>query len=64
VLVVSVTLLDRREKEVSKKVRFQKTYRYSSGIDTKSPEGLAKGMSANMAAFSEQFIGDLNSALK
>lgn len=64
VLVVSVALLDRHEKEANKKVRFQKTYRYSNSLDEKSPDGLAKGMSANMAAFSEQLIRDINSALK
>jgi len=64
VLVASVALLDRHQKEAGKKVRFQKTYRYSSSLDEKSPDGLAKSMSANMAAFSEQLIRDLNSALK
>jgi cholesterol transport system auxiliary component len=64
IFVINVTLLDMREKEMTRKLRFHKTYRYAGAIDAKSPEGFAKGMSANMALFSEQLIKDLNSALK
>jgi hypothetical protein len=53
-----------REKEVTGRLRFHKTYRYSKALDKRSPEGFAKGMSANMTLFSEQLIKDLNSALK
>jgi ABC-type uncharacterized transport system auxiliary subunit len=64
IFVINVTLLDRNEKELNGRHRFYKTYRYSKALDEKSPEGFAKGMSANMALFSEQLIKDLNSALK
>jgi ABC-type uncharacterized transport system auxiliary subunit len=64
IFVINVTLLDMREKEINRKLRFYKTYRYVDAIDAKSPEGFAKGMSSNMALFSEQLIKDLNSALK
>jgi cholesterol transport system auxiliary component len=64
ILIVNVTLLDMNEKEITRRLRFQKTYRYSKALNEKSPEGFAKGMSANMALFSDQLIKDLNSALK
>jgi ABC-type uncharacterized transport system auxiliary subunit len=64
IFVINISLLDMKEKEITGKLRFQKTYRFSKTLDQKSPEGFAKGMSANMALFSEQLIKDLNSALK
>jgi len=64
IFVINISLLDMKEKELTGKFRFQKTYRFSKTLDQKSPEGFAKGMSANMALFSEQLIKDLNSALK
>jgi len=64
ILVVNVTLFDMREKEITGRLRFHKTYRYSRVLDERSPEGFAKGMSANMVLFSEQLIKDLNSALQ
>ena len=64
IFVINVTLLDMHEKEITRRLRFHKTYRYASAINEKSPEGFAKGMSANMALFSEQLIKDLNTALK
>ena len=64
IFVINVTLLDMNEKEITRRLRFHKTYRYSKALDERSPEGFAKGMSANMTLFSEQLIKDLNSALK
>jgi ABC-type uncharacterized transport system auxiliary subunit len=64
IFVINITLLDRNEKELNGRLRFYKTYRYSKALDEKSPEGFVKGMSTNMALFSEQLIKDLNSALK
>jgi ABC-type uncharacterized transport system auxiliary subunit len=64
ILAVNVSLLDMKEKEITRRLRFQKTYRYSKILDQKSPEGFAKAMSTNMALFSEQLIRDLNFALK
>jgi len=64
IFVINITLLDTNEKEITRRVRFHKTYRYAKALDEKSPEGFAKGMSANMALFSEQLIKDLNSVLK
>ena len=64
IFVINITLLDMNEKEITRRLRFHKTYRYAGTIDAKSPAGFAKGMSANMAAFSEQLIKDLNYALK
>ncbi len=61
---INIRILDTHEKEMTKRFRFSKTYRYSKTLDGKSPEGFAKAMSSNMAAFSEQLIKDLNSALK
>lgn len=62
--VINIMLLDMNEKEITGRLRFHKTYRYSKALDERSPEGFAKGMSANMALFSEQLIKDLNSTLK
>jgi ABC-type uncharacterized transport system auxiliary subunit len=64
IFVINVTLLDMNEKEITKIPRFHKMYRYSKALDESSAEGFAKGMSANMALFSEQLIKDLNSVLK
>lgn len=64
IFVINVMLLDMHEKEITRRLRFHKTYRYASTINEKSPEGFAKGMSSNMALFSEQLIKDLNTALK
>ena len=64
VFVINVTLLDMKEKEITRRLRFHKTYRYVKALDKRSPEGLAKAMSANMGLFSEELIKDLDSALK
>ena len=64
VFVINVSLLDMKEKEITGRLRFYKTYRFSKALDQKSPEGFAKGMSANVAVFSEQLIKDLSFALK
>jgi len=64
IFVINVTLIDMNEKEITRRLRFHKTYQYSKALDGRSPEGFAKGMSANIALFSEQLIKDLNFALK
>ena len=64
IFVINVTLLDMDEKEIARRLSFHKTYRYSKALDERSPEGFAKGMSTNMALFSEQLIKDLSSALR
>jgi ABC-type uncharacterized transport system auxiliary subunit len=64
IFVINISLLDIKEKEMTGRLRFHKTYRLSKALDQKSPEGFAKGMSADMALFSEHLIKDLNSALK
>jgi ABC-type uncharacterized transport system auxiliary subunit len=64
IFVINISLLDMKEKEITGKLRFHKTYQYSKTLDERSPEGFAKAMSANMALFSEQLIKDLSTALK
>ena len=64
VLVVNITLLDRTEKAMSKKILFQKAYRFVSPVREKSPEGFTGGMSANMARLAEALIKDLDNTLK
>lgn len=64
IFVINTALLDMNEKEMTRRLRFQKTYRYSKALDKRAPGDFAKAMSANMAFFSEQLIRDLNSALK
>jgi ABC-type uncharacterized transport system auxiliary subunit len=64
IFVINIMLLDMREKELARRLCFQKTYRYVKPLDEKSPEGFAKGMSSDMALFSEQLIRDLVSTLQ
>lgn len=64
VLAVNITFLDRTERGISKKILFQKTYRFSSPLQEKSPDGFTKGMSANMSQLSHTLIKDLDDTLK
>ena len=63
-LSISVALLDLSEKEITRKVLFQKGYRFSEPLKERTAEGLARGMSNAMAQFSEQLVKDINSAVK
>ncbi len=64
VLTVNITFLDRTEREVSKKILFQKAYQFASPVKEKSPDGFTAGMSANMSNLSQALIKDLDNTLK
>ena len=64
IFAINITVLDMREKETTRRLRFNKMYQYSKVLDGRSPEGFARAMSLNMALFSEQLIKDLNSVIK
>ena len=64
VLTVNITFLDRTEREVSKKILFQKAYQFVSPVKEKSPDGFTSGMSANMSNLSQALIKDLDNTLK
>jgi len=63
-LSLNITLLDLTKKEAIEKVVFQRDYRYIEPIETRTPEGLAQGMSKAMEKFSKQLIKDLDQAIR
>jgi cholesterol transport system auxiliary component len=64
ILSLNIALLDQNQKEITRKVIFQKGYRLIEPQKEQTPEGLAQGMSAAMARLSEQLINDIYSAVK
>jgi ABC-type uncharacterized transport system auxiliary subunit len=64
VLSVNITFLDRTEREVSKKILFQKAYQFASPVKEKTPDGFTAGVSANMSRLAEALIKDLDNTLK
>jgi len=64
VLTVSVTLLDSSFKDITRKVLFQKRYRFQESIVENSPGGLAKGMSQAMRKLSAELIQDVYSSVR
>lgn len=64
VLVVDATLFDNKEKELTKRIVFQKTYQRASSVEERTPEGFAKGMSSSAAAFSEELMKDIENVLR
>jgi ABC-type uncharacterized transport system auxiliary subunit len=63
-LALSVTLLDTRETDVTKRVLFQKNYQAAEPMVEKTPAGLAQAISQAMAQLSPQIIGDVYQAAK
>jgi len=59
VLKVNVSLIDDSQKEITKRVLFQKRYSYKELLKEHSPDEFARGMSINMQRFSEQLIRDV-----
>ena len=64
VLTVHVTLLDTSQKELSKRIVFQRNYSFSEAFGAGEPAGPARGMSRSMNAFSLRLIRDIQEALK
>jgi ABC-type uncharacterized transport system auxiliary subunit len=57
-LALTVTLLDTRQEELPQRVVFQKNYRAQAPMPEKTPQGLARGMSAAMEQVSAHIIND------
>jgi cholesterol transport system auxiliary component len=64
VLTVSITLIDEREPDISKRIIYQKTYQAREPCRKKTPRALAVAMSRAMSEVSEKFIKDTHSYLK
>jgi cholesterol transport system auxiliary component len=58
-LAVSIVLVDENQKDVSRKILLQKTYRSSKPCERKNPQSLAAAMSLAMAEISSRIIDDL-----
>jgi ABC-type uncharacterized transport system auxiliary subunit len=63
-LALSITLIDSSTQDISKRILFQKRYRFLNSIDENTPRGLAKGMSQGMQKFSEALIRDIHTAIQ
>ena len=59
VLALSIVLMAANEPDLTKKIRFQKTYRMSKPCERGNPEAFAKAMSQAMAEASEKIINDV-----
>ncbi|MEN6320014.1 MAG: ABC-type transport auxiliary lipoprotein family protein [Syntrophaceae bacterium] len=58
-LTICITLLDMNQKEIPKKIIFQKNYSYTAQCKEKGPEGLARGLSESMEHLSGQITSDV-----
>lgn len=63
-LTIYVTLLDLNQKEVTRKVVFQKRYSQAVECNEKGPGGMAQGLSKSMEQLSGQIISDVYHAVK
>ena len=63
-LALNITLLDNHEKEITKRVVFQKKYQAAEPLTEKTPGGLAQAMSRAMEHLSAQIITDVYQAAK
>jgi len=63
-LALNITLLDLNEKEVTRRVVFQKNYRAEEPLTEKTPQGLAQGMSRAMERLSAQITADVYRAAR
>jgi ABC-type uncharacterized transport system auxiliary subunit len=59
-LSVDVTLLDTTQREITKRVVFQKTYTVEEALKDKSARSLAESMSRAMKKFSGELIADVH----
>jgi ABC-type uncharacterized transport system auxiliary subunit len=64
VLALNVTLLDLNQKDMVKRVVFQKTFRETQSMEIKSPQALARGMSIAMEKVSRELQKDIYEAIK
>jgi ABC-type uncharacterized transport system auxiliary subunit len=63
-LALNITLLDTSEKEITRRVVFQKRYQAAEPLTEKTPGGLAQAMSRAMEQLSAQIITDVYQAAK
>jgi ABC-type uncharacterized transport system auxiliary subunit len=64
VMKLNVSFIDGSQKELTKRLVFQKQYHFSESLKGHSPEEFARGMSLNMQRFSEQLIKDIKISQK
>lgn len=62
-LKVNFTLLDTKQKQVTKRLLFQRTYSFTSKMPEKNPAGLARAMSQAVAEFSAKARSDIYEAI-
>ncbi|MBW2599753.1 MAG: membrane integrity-associated transporter subunit PqiC [Deltaproteobacteria bacterium] len=58
-LKLNITLLDMDAENVTSRVIFQKNYQISEALESRTPEGLTRGMSRAMYSLSEQITRDI-----
>ncbi|MBW1991297.1 MAG: membrane integrity-associated transporter subunit PqiC [Deltaproteobacteria bacterium] len=63
-LTLTVTLLDLEEAEIPRQIIFQKTYRATEPMLSRTPEGLARAMSRAMQRLSRQITAEVYQAAK
>ena len=63
-LSLSVTLLDTRQTEITKRLLFQKNYRVEESLKEQTPASLALGMSAAMKKASAEIAGDIHKSVQ
>jgi ABC-type uncharacterized transport system auxiliary subunit len=63
-LTLCVTLLDMNQKEIPKRIIYQKNYSYAAQCEEKGPEGLARGLSESMERLSGQITGDVYHSIR
>jgi cholesterol transport system auxiliary component len=63
-LVLNITLLDTEQKDITKRVVFQKNYRAEEPLTEKTPDGLAQAMSRAMERLSAQIVTEVYQAAK
>jgi len=63
-LRLNVTLLDTDQENVADRVMFQRSYEAQEPMLTKTPQGLAAGMSSALQRLSQQIIDDVYRAVK
>lgn len=64
ILGLSVTLLDATQREVTKRVVFQRRYRFVEAMGSRDPQALVQSMSRAMEMFSKALLEDVEAAVK
>jgi ABC-type uncharacterized transport system auxiliary subunit len=64
VLSLTITLLDEKERELTKKVLFQKKYRFTEPFTEGTPQGYARAMSTAVSRFSGELMREVYETVK